>query len=191
MEKEKTFWDEEWKPLTYEGFNPRGSYEISNYGRVKSYAHNRKIGKLLKPSIVKGMPYIVLRDREGKPFTLLIAELVARNFLPKSRKKDARYVIHLDYNRMNTYYKNLAWKTKEDRKALNKTDPNYRSRAGVRHYSKLSEAQVKLIKRKLNDPNRKTRMKLLARQFGISEMQLYRIKSGKNWSDVEPIEENK
>jgi DNA-binding phage protein len=92
---------------------------------------------------------------------------------------------------MNTYYKNLAWKTKEERKAFNKTDPNYRSRAGVRHYSKLSEAQVKLIKRKLNDPNRKTRMKLLARQFGISEMQLYRIKSGKNWSDVEPIEENK
>jgi hypothetical protein len=29
-------------------------------------------------------------------------------------------------------------------------------------------------------------MKILARQFGVSEMQLYRIKSGENWSSVKP-----
>ena len=27
-------------------------------------------------------------------------------------------------------------------------------------------------------------MRLIAKQFGISEMQLYRIKSGENWSHV-------
>jgi hypothetical protein len=41
-----------------------------------------------------------------------------------------------------------------------------------------------MIKRKLSDPKRKTRMKMIAKQFGISEMQLYRIKTGENWGHV-------
>jgi hypothetical protein len=41
---------------------------------------------------------------------------------------------------------------------------------------------VKLIKKKLAEG--KTRMKILSKQFGISEMQLYRIKSGQNWAHV-------
>jgi predicted DNA binding protein len=49
---------------------------------------------------------------------------------------------------------------------------------------KLTSTQVMLLKKKIFDPNRKTRLKFLAKQFGISEMQLYRIKSGENWSHV-------
>ena len=41
-----------------------------------------------------------------------------------------------------------------------------------------------MIKKKIFDPNRRTRMRLIAKQFGISEMQLYRIKSGENWGSV-------
>jgi len=53
-----------------------------------------------------------------------------------------------------------------------------------RYNTKLTETKVKLIKRKIFDPNRRTRMKMIAKQFGISEMQLYRIKSGENWGSV-------
>jgi DNA-binding Xre family transcriptional regulator len=49
---------------------------------------------------------------------------------------------------------------------------------------KLTEAKVKILKRKLLDPNRKTRIKMLARQFGVSEMQLHRIRTGENWGHV-------
>ena len=42
-----------------------------------------------------------------------------------------------------------------------------------------------MIKKKIFDPQRKTRMKIIAKRFGISEMQLYRIKSGENWSSVQ------
>ena len=45
---------------------------------------------------------------------------------------------------------------------------------------KLTGVKVKIIKRKLFDTNRKTRMKMLAKLYGTSEMQLYRIKSGEN-----------
>ena len=41
------------------------------------------------------------------------------------------------------------------------------------------------LKKKLLDPNRRTRLKVLAKQFGVSEMQLHRIKTGENWGDLQ------
>ena len=43
---------------------------------------------------------------------------------------------------------------------------------------KLTVNTVRRLKKKLLDPNRKTRYKILAKQFGVSEMQLHRIKTG-------------
>jgi len=40
------------------------------------------------------------------------------------------------------------------------------------------------LKKIINNPQRKTRLKIIAKQFGISEMQLYRIKRGENWASV-------
>jgi DNA-directed RNA polymerase specialized sigma subunit len=48
---------------------------------------------------------------------------------------------------------------------------------------KLNVNKVKSIKRLLAKPGKRT-MKQIAEQFDISEMQLYRIKSGENWSHV-------
>jgi len=184
-QEEKNYWDEKWKPLKKEGFNPKGGYLISNYGRVKSLSHNRKVPKLLKYSIIKDVPYIVLRDKDGKPFTMLIGELVATHFLPKPKNQEAKKIIYKDFNRSNNYYKNLAWVTKEEKREHLKKDPNYKPKKNIRRYSKLTESQIRLIKKKLNDPTRKVRIKMLAKQFGISEMQLYRIRAGKNWANVD------
>ncbi|MFM9026986.1 MAG: hypothetical protein ACKOQ6_03215, partial [Bacteroidota bacterium] len=49
---------------------------------------------------------------------------------------------------------------------------------------KLTVDQVRRIKRLVAAPGRNFLLKDIARQFGISEMQLYRIKSGENWSHV-------
>jgi DNA invertase Pin-like site-specific DNA recombinase len=49
---------------------------------------------------------------------------------------------------------------------------------------KLTANKVKFIKKRLADPNRTIRLKMLAKQFGISEMQLYRIKRGENWGHI-------
>jgi uncharacterized protein YjcR len=40
------------------------------------------------------------------------------------------------------------------------------------------------IKKLLAKPNRTTRLKMIAKQFGVSEMQISRIKSGENWSHI-------
>jgi DNA-binding Xre family transcriptional regulator len=36
----------------------------------------------------------------------------------------------------------------------------------------------------LSDPNRKTRLKIIAKRFGVSEMTLQRIKTGENWGHI-------
>ena len=54
-----------------------------------------------------------------------------------------------------------------------------------RNNQKLTVTSVIRIKKMINDPNRKTRMKMIAKQFGISEMQLCRIKRGENWGTVQ------
>ena len=49
---------------------------------------------------------------------------------------------------------------------------------------KLTVTKVILIKKLLTKPNQRTRMKMIAKQFGVSEMQIYRIKSGENWGHI-------
>jgi DNA-directed RNA polymerase specialized sigma subunit len=49
---------------------------------------------------------------------------------------------------------------------------------------KLTDVMVKKIKQMMDDKKRTKTMKNIAAHFGISEMQLYRIKSGENWSHV-------
>jgi hypothetical protein len=46
---------------------------------------------------------------------------------------------------------------------------------------------VRRLKKILNDPNRRTRLKIIAKRFGVTTMQLRRIKTGENWSHVEAL----
>jgi hypothetical protein len=50
---------------------------------------------------------------------------------------------------------------------------------------KLTVANVIKLKKILADPNRKIKLRALAKQFNISEMQLFRIKKGENWGHIE------
>lgn len=47
--------------------------------------------------------------------------------------------------------------------------------------TKLTENKVLIIKKMIAKPQRKTRMKMIARTFDISMSQLYRIKNGVQW----------
>ena len=49
---------------------------------------------------------------------------------------------------------------------------------------KLSTAQVKKIKTILTDHHRGITIKQLANNNGVSEMTIYRIKNGENWSRI-------
>jgi hypothetical protein len=158
-------------------------YAISNFGRVVAYWDDYDFGYFLKYSYIGKYPGIQLRKNgAGKGF--LVHRLVAEHFCDKPSARH-KFVLHTDHKKENNYYRNLKWATLEETIIHKQKDPNYiNSRAektGKGH--KLTTDRVKLIKRKLAEG--KTRMKIIAKQFGISEMQLYRIKSGINWGHVE------
>lgn len=177
------------------GVKRKLNYAISNFGRLISYKYNFKEGTVLKPNITNKLQvfrYKVARD-EGGYFHkhLMIARVVAEAFVNKP-SEEHDFVIHLDFNNTNDHYTNLKWVTEEEKYAHQRINPNiiegHAKRIvkmrSLQQGAKLDTTQVMRIKRMIHDPNRKTRMRLIAKQFGISEMQLYRIKSGENWANV-------
>ena len=49
---------------------------------------------------------------------------------------------------------------------------------------KLTLSQVKAIKAFIDNPRRKLTYRQIANKYYVSEMTIYRIKSGENWSNV-------
>ncbi len=169
-------------------------YAISNRARIIGFTNSIEDGKLLNGSYSQG--YKTLRfntkNSEGKWVgkTLFVYKLVAELFVPKP-SEESIYVIHLDYSRDNDMVSNLRWATKEEAQEHRRKNPNVINiGAKVRAYKlqadgrKLTSTKVMHLKKLLNDPDRKTRIKMLAKQFGISEMQISRIRRGENWGHI-------
>jgi hypothetical protein len=171
---------EQWKELPVKRGAVRKRYAISSYGRIVSFIEKMEEGTLLKTSLTQRFPSVTLKI-SGKSQVYYVHRLVAENFV---RKPSARhsFVIHLDHTKENNAAKNLKWVTHEEQIAHAKADPVFNVENRTREY-KLNESKVKQIKRKLKAG--KSTMKELAEQFDVTEMQLYRIKSGENWSHVE------
>ncbi len=186
---------EEFKEINLKG-ELRNRYAISSFGRLVSFKENiEEDGKLLKGSYVNG--YRIIRysykDEKGKKkYTQnLIYHLVAEQFLPPPTE-DQIYLLHQNFVKDHDHLSNLKWATKEEFRNHFMNSPLYeegkkksqRTRQKM-DGNKLTSTDVIRIKKMLANPNRKTRLKMIAKQFGISEMQLYRIKSGENWGHIE------
>ena len=95
---------EEWKPI--DGFE--GLYEISSYGRVKSFKVYQS-GKILKPSPDLNGYLRLSLAKEGKNKYVNVHRLVAEAFLPRISGKTC--VNHIDGNKANNRLDNLEWCT--------------------------------------------------------------------------------
>ena len=170
---------EEWKLLKIEEMACNEVYEISNYGRIKSFKVNKEDGQIIKGSSLKGYKILNIKLQNGKRTTKYIHKLVAESFIPKDDDLQ-HYVIHLDFDKTNNHVDNLKWVTKETMYAHQKINPNYTR--GAINYSKLSETDVIRLKKKLK--RGKNKLYKLAKEFGITHTQLNRIRSGENWGHV-------
>ena len=179
-------------------FKPKGAkrrYMASNLGRVASFYEDLNIdGYILKPSkgtLVSGLR-IALKvyekgerlSRRGEPISEIINvsypvhNIIADLFLEKT-DEDHVQVIHLDHDKFNNEVSNLRWATKPEAWKHQKLSPYYKIPKTGR---KLTPERVRLIKRKILEG--KTKQSLLAKQFGLSEMGIYRIKTGKLWAHI-------
>jgi NUMOD4 motif/HNH endonuclease len=184
--------NEKWKKFSpYKG--AENQYAVSNHGRLMSFTDKIENGRILKGSFVNGfktLSFKLLVRGKKKHFRIFVHRLVAEQFIP-TKNKNKEYVIHLDHDLGNNKLKNLKWATYEEMVEHKKKNPAIiesqkrlvefnRERPGA----KLTRAKVVLIKEQINNPKRKSTLKEIAEKFDISEMQLYRIKSGENWSHV-------
>lgn len=179
---------EVWKPLNFSGWrNLRNRYAVSSFGRIASYKQNvLEDGKLLSGSLTTGYRTLNLH-RPGNKGTLYIHRELAKLFLPKSSPQH-KYVIHRNHNKLDNQIKNLRWATLEQMITHQQGSPAkiaYKEKqANKTEGLKLTAADVKKIKKILNSKNRSITIRQLAKNYGVSEMTMYRIKSGENWGRI-------
>lgn len=168
-------------------------YAISNRGRMISFTDEMKNGRLLKGTKSQGYKvfrFKIYRDKKMLNSHLFISKLVAQNFIPKT-SEDQVHVLHLDYCRSNDLASNLKWATEAEKLDHIRKSPlvvqarknRVQPQTAIDGH-KLTVTRVMLIKKLLANPKQTTRLKMIAKQFGVSEMQIRRIKSGENWGYI-------
>ncbi|HEY8937510.1 MAG TPA: hypothetical protein VIM65_19930 [Cyclobacteriaceae bacterium] len=157
-------------------------YAISSEGRAVSFTDEIETGYLLKQSLVQKYPALSIRKGE-KNVTFLMHRLLATHFVNKPSPKH-KYVIHVDHVKENNASKNLKWVTLEELSKHLKSDPAVinRRKSGKGHI--LTADQVRDIKTRLFKSKKQPTLKSLAKKFKVSDMQIFRIKSGENWSHI-------
>jgi hypothetical protein len=191
-EKVRIYPGEEFREIEVD-YSVKLRYAVSNFGRMVSFIDEIKNGRLLKGTNSQGYKvfrFKIYRDKKMLNSHLFIYKIVAQNFIPKP-SEDKIHVVHLDYCRSNDQVNNLKWVTDAERldhmqksplviqARLNRLEP---SKAIDGH--KLTVTRVMFIKKLLANPKQTTRLKMIAKQFGVSEMQIRRIKSGENWGYI-------
>ncbi len=179
---------EVWKPLNFSGWRHlRNRYAVSSFGRIASYKENvLEDGKLLSGSLTTGYRTLNLH-RPGNKGTLYIHRELAKLFLTKSSLQH-KYVIHRNHNKLDNNIKNLRWATLEQMVSHQQGSPAkiaYKEKqANKTEGLKLTATDVKKKKKILNSKNRSITIRQLAKNYGVSEMTMYRIKSGENWGRI-------
>lgn len=96
--------EEIWKDIP----NFENLYQISNYGRLKSFRKNKN-GRILKNTNKKGGYFSIILYNKNCNLHTRIHRLVAQAFVPNPN--NLPQVNHIDGNKQNNYYKNLEWCT--------------------------------------------------------------------------------
>jgi hypothetical protein len=184
----KSLKNEKWSELKIKRGALRFRYAVSSSGRIASFTKKVEDGRILNGTEIGGYPTLNIKP-DGENRTFYIHKLVAEHFLTKTSKSKV-YVIHKNYNKKNNEAKNLRWATKEEMEKHQQGSPlvlkarKARMNQPVYKGHKLTVPVVKQIKTRIFAKNRTQTMSQIARHFKISEMQLYRIKSGENWKHV-------
>lgn len=157
--------------------SPKGlQYAVTNMGRAISFSQNMHEGHFLKPGRLSNYPCVSIFSNKKKK-TVLIHRLVAKHFV-KQVSPAHKFVIHVNYKKEDNNHKNLKWATRDQTSKHWQNIP-----APHKHGNqKLSIEKVKTIKKSIL--SNKFSLKKLAKKFGVSDMQIYRIKTGENWGHI-------
>lgn len=173
---------EEWRDVV----DFENSYTVSSLGRIKAKKRKGSRGGILKSGDSSGYPFVILTVK-GRAYGRRIHSLVARSFLGE-RPEDCE-VNHVDGDKSNNQVSNLEYITHQqnmDHAMVNGLKPKgYTNRNPLKGErapgAKLRDADIAEIRAKLA---RKERGAAIAKEFGVSDMTISMIKTGKSWSHV-------
>jgi len=175
---------EEWRRIP--GFDDR--YEVSNLGRVRTFAHSgligvgrrRKMPKIRSATVSPSHPYPRLGFKIGDTVKMFhVHELVTRAFL--GLRPEGFQVRHLDGDPENNVVANLAYGTAKENVADKRRHGRLPVGDAVRH-SKLSTRQVLDIRRRHAAGG--VTFAALAREYGVSEFAISAIVKRKTWKHI-------
>ena len=140
-----------WKDIDgYEGF-----YQVSNYGRVRSFKTRGISGKKKKTPAIKkdnpdkdGYPQFGL-SHNGKYYSHKAHRLVAKAFIPNPENKSQ--VNHIDGDKTNNRSSNLEWATRSENMSHSYDNGFHVGQKGeLRYNSKLTKESVLEIRNAYN-----------------------------------------
>ena len=175
-----------WKTILVHGKKPTIPYAVSNHGRFGVMNNGKVEVRAFKPT---GGSYRYNVRQHGKNKAIFVYKEVAVAFLKKPSPKH-KLVIHKDHNYLNDHVENLKWATVPEHRAHTAQSPKSilsRKKKAITSSTRakvISEKQVIALKKMIWDPKRKLSFSQLATKFGVSEMQIYRIKSGEFWYHI-------
>ena len=162
----------------------KSTYQVSNYGKVRSWVKRGGKNKHTTPSILKtplsktGYPHIsIYQAEEGKRTTIKIHRIVAQLFI--QNPCNYNLVMHLDDNKSNNYYKNLKWGTslENNRDAMSK-GINRPAMGMSRKKSSLTESDV------VDIFNSKDTCRSLAKKYSVNHTCIVDIRCGRTWNHI-------
>jgi hypothetical protein len=159
-----------------------GRYNISDAGRVM----NNRTGKILKPQLSgkkdNQYQYVAIYYHSVKQNHKIHRE-VARHFIPNPFNLPE--VNHKDGNKINNFANNLEWCTpsynNKHAYSIGLRQPNQKVKGISNGRSKLSEIQIKEIRKRYSDGNTKYK---LSKEYNVSWTTISHILNGKLWSHV-------
>ena len=165
----------------------RSKFKISSFGRVISYPANNPGNPILLSGYKNaGYHAIPTKKIDGKNTLIYIHKIVAELFVPNPN--NYKKLVFRDRNRSNCQASNLQWMSKEEFADVMRERKNiYYYKPDHKPNPKLTPTKVAMLKKMINDPNRKTRYKIIAKRFGIDIGTLFSIKRGDSWPEVEAL----
>lgn len=158
------------------------NYQVSDYGRIKSFANSAK-GKILRPSL-SAYGYLLARLFKNdirKEFR--INRLVAEAFIPNPENKPE--VNHL-HGRFNNFFGSLEWATgSENQRHAVKT--GLKSSGESNYNAKLTTEQVLYI---IKNPDNLTGREL-AQKFGVPPQRISKIRLRQSWRNIDEYNNKK
>lgn len=169
--------DEIWADI--EGYE--GDYQISTYGRIKSFKNGREI--IMRPLPTRNGYLNILLCKNGRHKNFSVHVLVGRAFIPNPDGKPE--LNHIDGEKFNCHVSNLEWSNRsENNKHAFQTGLNRQKRGGDNPKAGLSNEDARYCREVFKPHDKKFGCKALAEKFGISLGCMGNLLHGKTYKNA-------